>query len=508
MKTSGYLILGSFMALAAVTAASHSKYAAPASRPVAALATPPPYQLPSDNFPFGASQQAVDTFAWQEFIALNWAAAAYPGQPDTTQTMSTFGTPGDYGPGVWGTYKDANEVFGTTVPAPWRTGLKALQAKGVTKRFTMISKVDQRLNPTRSSGVRLSPGRLGKLAQARLDSAQEEINQAKGAWLTDQQGNLIWYEVRLNEDEFNYINTNKLYDSLTQVNFAQKGGIWLPNGQDKYGPSGAIEVKAAWRVIPTAQLAQCQQRYKIVKGLIPMNVVVTATKTTFSDYQPAYLGLVGLHIIHKTPNFPQFTWATFEHVDLAPTEGQSVDPATTYLLFNKSCAASCSTTSPASCKPNVSPVAGTSSVKTPVQVLRCANTIPNDAAVAGVNQTFQQKIKAANQASVFQYYRLVSTQWPQSPVADAAQATATPLPTGGITPTTLGNLASETYALQMGCMSCHQFGNSLAQKTKTTSYASDYSFLFGLAKPVLSLRSRPRLLGAPASRPVRRTAAH
>ncbi|GAB3840145.1 hypothetical protein [Hymenobacter jeollabukensis] len=484
MKITPYLIGGAFAGVAALVA-SQMRPAAPAQASAPVSAAPSPYQLPSDNFV--ANQGSVDAFAWQEFIALNWAASSYPGRPDTTQQFSSFGTPGDFGPGVWGTYKDVSEVFASTPPGPWQAGLQKLASQNVTKRFSMISKVDKRLQPGSRAGLL----RSANLSAA--DKAQEEIIQAQGNWLTDQLGNLIWYEVRLNEDEFKYITTNKLYDADAQVAFAQKQGIWLPDGTNQYGPSGAVEVKAAWRVIPTAQLAQYQGRYKIVKGLIPQQVVVTASKTTFGDYQPAYLGLVGLHIIRKTPNFPQFTWATFEHVDLAPTEGQPVDPQTNYLLFNKNCPNQCGVNNPKGCLANQSPQPGVDSLTTPVQALRCKTGIPDDNAVAAVNQSYQQKIKAANPASVFQYYRLVSTQWPSSPASDPTGAAPrpTPLPTGGIKPTVLGNLASETYALQQGCMSCHQYGNSLAKSSTGKTLASDYSFVFGLAQKMSVPKSAP-----------------
>ena len=498
MKTSGYLVLGAFAAVAAITASQTHSAALGALRSAVPATVPPPYRLPSDNFPAG--QATVDAYGWQEFIALNWVASSYAGKPDSTQTMSTFGMPGDFRPGVWNSYKDADELFGGQEPGPWQNPTQAkLLTKQGGKKFTLMSKVDKRLVRTIPIQRRLASG----------DSTQESALQAAGTWLTDQRGNLIWYEVRVNEDEFSYITTNKLYDSLSQVNFAKTTGIWLPDGRNKpdgkrqYGTTGAIEVKASWRVIPNGQLAQYQGRYKIVKGLIPNNVVVTQDKkgnyhNQLSDFHPAYLGLVGLHIIHKTPNFSQFTWATFEHVDLAPTENQPIDPKKDYLLFNKQCPDQCGVATPAGCNANQSPIPGKDKVTTPVQVVRCANTIPADAAVDGINKQYQQKIRAANSKSVFQFYKLVSVQWPQSPVKYAIQPQLAPLSVGGITPSSLGNLASETYALRKGCMSCHQYGNSLATKglsPNAPSYASDYSFLFGLAKPVLSAKA-----AAPARR--------
>jgi hypothetical protein len=440
------------------------------------------WHLPSDNFV--ANQQSVDEYAWRLFIALNWRAGSYPGRPDTTQTPVFFGTPGDLSAAVWDTYKDIYDVFTDTIPDPWAASTNLLQNGGMFKTFNRISKT----NPV------LRQGNLLKASAKDATGQEKELLQASGNWLTDQDSNLIWYDVRINEDEFNYIFQHQLYNSTTQIAFAQQNGIWLPDGTNpQYGSSGSIEVKAGWRIIPPNEVTKLSPRYKMIKGLVPTKVVVNSDHTTtLSDYQPAMLGLVALHIIRKTPNFPQFTWATFEHVDLAPTEGQPVDPNKDYILFNKNCPNTCTDSTNKTCYANQNPNPKTASLKTPIQVVRCASTVPDDQAVAGVNQNFQSQIRLANPQSVFQYYQLVSTQWPKSPVKDPAtpKPTLVPLTTGNITPDVMGNLAAETYALNLGCMSCHQFGFSQA-KVGNTNIASDYSFIFGSAKK-LNLTITPK----------------
>ena len=73
-------------------------------------------------------------------------------------------------------------------------------------------------------------------------------------------------------------------------------------------PFGTVEVKAAWR--PLSSIPQDQQ-----------NRYHTATVITYSgsDEQPTpelqTYALIALHLIHKTPNYPAFVFATFEQVD-------------------------------------------------------------------------------------------------------------------------------------------------------------------------------------------------
>src|SRR5205823_439786 len=51
------------------------------------------------------------------------------------------------------------------------------------------------------------------------------------------------------------------------------------------------------------------------------------------------VGLAGLHIIHKTGKGPQFIWATFEHINNAPssTDIQSQTLLPWYIFYNNNC---------------------------------------------------------------------------------------------------------------------------------------------------------------------------
>src|SRR5665213_1657258 len=267
--------------------------------------------MPTDFVPGGSVDFQLDAncFAWMEFFYLNWRAA--PGQtgvPDPSASPSQFGAPaatraGIY-PTVWESYHSADELFPST----------ALRLRGV---------------PAARRGVKLLAATSKFLgADVHFGSIQE----ASGGWLTDRRGNLTYYEVHVDNDEYGYIIGNGLTRARNQVACANgPAGFSLPHGAGttaatdyacngkvaKYGMNfGAIETKAAWIELPDPAT---WPNYKISvadiyppRGPVRHNVVV---------------GLVGLHIIHKTPSAQQMMWATFEHVANDPVAVASGSPS-------------------------------------------------------------------------------------------------------------------------------------------------------------------------------------
>ncbi|MEM6455043.1 MAG: hypothetical protein AAF772_08105, partial [Acidobacteriota bacterium] len=73
-------------------------------------------------------------------------------------------------------------------------------------------------------------------------------------------------------------------------------------------PTGAMELKTAWRQITDAEAPRYITLETEIEG-------VSAT--------PVRLGLVGFHLMRSTETHPEFVWATFEHVDNLP---DCVDP--------------------------------------------------------------------------------------------------------------------------------------------------------------------------------------
>ena len=159
----------------------------------------------------GANDHSFGCLAWQSFIYLNWRARPdAPGEPDRA---APFAAPGAT---VWETFADTEALF-------------------------------------RPNGVRPLAWEHASAGPRRLKTTV----QADGGILIDRTGKPVYYEVRLNRDEFAYIVANKLFDAEAQLAFAREHGIVLPTGPSaQYGPVGAIEVKAAWKVLTPAEATE------------------------------------------------------------------------------------------------------------------------------------------------------------------------------------------------------------------------------------------------------------
>jgi MYXO-CTERM domain-containing protein len=429
--------------------------------------------LPKDMlFP---SQANANCFGWQQFVALNWAAA--PGEcgtPDPSAGPARFGEPGDTAAVVWETFAQASEVFkpDAAAPDPWCSDRPRL------------------LSDTTKLSANMPPP-LSDIAEAF----------PHGAWLTAQSGRLTLYELLLNEDEFNYIQMNRLYDAGVQQDFARSPGINLPDGTSafsRYGSTGAIEIKAAWLELDDPSL------YDDFK-----TTVASVKYPDEPEPREVTVGLVGLHIIHKTALAQQFVWATFEHVGLNPTleEVQSKDFDPPYLYFDPGCNPA---TDHYKCELNTAP-GKDDPLDAPMQVARKRpiSSAPSDN-VAALNQAMWKLIRASNPDSVFLNYQLVDVLWPNQ---------STPIPPGKTIPLTEGdpqpppaaqpvaNTTLETYVQDATCLDCHSSApiatvQAGANAAPPPQLASDYSFLLSRATTAPSEDGFPTLpvvLGAGAA---------
>jgi hypothetical protein len=452
--------------------------------------------MPGDFIPGGAIDQQFDAdcMAWQEFFYLNWRAKQNAvGVPDPSASPSQFGSPvsspGGAYPTVWESYHSADELFPSTAlrlrnAPPSRPGVKVLAA---TTKF---------LN-----------------AEVHFHG----IQQASGGWLTDRYGNLTFYEVRVDNDEYQYIKENGLGSPFAQAACANgPAGFSLPHGagdaqtapgrpkidrdckgnpkRPGYGMNfGAIEVKAAWVELPDPRT---WPNYKIsVADVYPPRAPVRHN---------VVVGLVGLHIIHKMPSTQQFMWATFEHVDNDPTAGASAPPAGTYTYYRTNCNPATDhykcvpNTSPRPC-PKVGPCQDP--YNAPIQVVRTTPINPFSESITTTAWSLMDK--ANDPASVYKHYRLVDMFWPSLPSVNVPVPQATvPLTAANMAPRnrSVANTTLETYVQNSVCLDCHAYANvatpllrgaKLAPRiieigpssrkgaAAKSKLASDYSFIFG-----------------------------
>src|SRR5690606_19051587 len=105
-----------------------------------------------------------------------------------------------------------------------------------------------------------------------------------------------YFEIATNEISYDYIRSNQFYDA-TVVNQATTVQF----------PDGALEIKAAWRIMTGVD----ESRFHTLRTRV---MTFDDSGNPTGTYVKQTVGLVGLHIVYKAKGFPQWVWATFEHV--------------------------------------------------------------------------------------------------------------------------------------------------------------------------------------------------
>jgi hypothetical protein len=236
-----------------------------------------------------------------------------------------------------------------------------------------------------------------------------------------------------------YTCENKLYSTNGQIDFAKTHKtVDLPSGADTQDASGAFEVKLAWKIF---EAGDDPARY------LSMPAVVAAAVNGKQVDKNVRVGLVGMHIAHKSKSSPQWIWSTFEQVDnldVNPVAHPKLRPS----FFDPSCPA---------CVPNQEPpkINGVWQTSQKTQAVR-AIPIPNDKRDINV----EAEAALAKIGSPLQYYQLIDTQWPTDPAAKPTPWTAglpgaiNNKPGGNPTPVYLTNMTMETYfqkGVQLAC---------------------------------------------------------
>lgn len=374
-----------------------------------------PNDLPTATF----GQLQIDEFGWQNFVALNWS-------PDGTE----IGKNGD-NPTVWETYMTTDDIFDPGTEPVW----------------------GQRYVPPACAGKYTSGLKILDQANKADDFFEEAFNSGP---LVDTNGKFARFEVLYNQSMVTTVANDELYTLAGQQDFQANGGtILFEEGENAdesstgQGQVGAIMFKAVWRLVSEAE----ESKFHTSQALLFTPAAFNSTGVDTCE-GPVSVGLVGLHLVHKTKRQPNWVWATFEHVENAPdctTPGDTSacgDNAGTFSFFSANC------TDCADCNTAPAPNAGASYyLDQPVQksqLCRVDSIATNDAHAATLNDLYRAALKQVNQDSVWQYYQMVSTQWFDVPVGESAPQFS------DAAPPNLANVAIESYnQSNSSCIDCH-----------------------------------------------------
>ena len=374
---------------------------------------------------FDEKQRMFDILSWQSFVAVNWPVS-HNGK--LLAKLSDNGMP------AWTTYKESMEIFKEDGSAPSSWG-NDRDIDAIISGGSIGQDAGKRTNRLLLSHNKHS----GRIA--------DESNQAFSGDIWDQNGNLVMYEVVVNKEEFEFIDSFKLYNVNGQIEFSRKGKpLVFPEGIYNTETIGAIEIKVSWKILDT--ITDIASRYLTMDGYIPdpkdYTVNDTSCIVTFPKnpkFVKVKLGMVGMHIAHKTKSSPQWIWSTFEHVDNLTADplvtGKTLNGTTVNLapsFYNPDCI---------DCLPNTCPniVGG----KRKSQLMR-AIPIPGDK--RDLNNQASRTL--ANLNSALQYYQLIDTQWPVKPKKaptppNNGVASVTNKAGGDVTPVMLTNITMESY---------------------------------------------------------------
>jgi hypothetical protein len=364
-----------------------------------------------------------DDYSWRTFIALVWPAlSGQRGVPDRGQSLAAIGVPL-----VFETYKADWETFqpNGTPPSVWNSNTTVWTS-----------------NPSQSPCAGAKPGDfllapVSKFGNVGLAGVGDLVSV-----LIAQNGTFVRYLAAYNQTEFNQILAGQLF---LAANLPQNQ---TPVGSPIVFQNGSVDIKSSW--IDMTNVANPGRYHTRLAWLIdPISGQCSQT--------PVTVGLVGLHIVQKTPSRPQWIWSTFEQIDNVP-QPSYVPPTpptrpTQTFAFNDGT----NTPMPSTFPPNFawSTVKSETMPPAPINVQRLK---PVNSSTVATNGVWQSALNRQN--SVWQYYQLIMTQWPVP--GDTPANPGSPnftFPGSGAT-SAFANSTLETWDqtnIRFGCMNCHNF---------------------------------------------------
>jgi len=348
---------------------------------------------------------------------------------------------------------------------------------------------------------------------------EESFNQPfKTGPLIDQHNNYAIFDILMNRAMFDYIVNHNLFNQEGQKSAANSGlRIDFLPGQvnDAKHPGrkddvGSIMIKVSWKIL---EAEDDKSKFHHVDALVAMPA------TPDGQFDPPCLektlGLVGIHIVHKTIERPQWIWTSFEHVDNVPEQSDidnhKLKPS--YNFYDRSCdAASCPSneTPPRPWDPE--PQNNLKFRLRPDRKVLFNSQIVREVPLTTATNTMNDQFHVVLGNSVWKHYILIGTQWPSaSPcTADAAQAANAPFPFTDFdkqpdmncapAPTFLANSTLETFSqgripqASSSCMACHGNATSYLRRpppkdakdpndpSRTAMGQSDFTFMLEKAR--------------------------
>jgi hypothetical protein len=463
-----------------------------------ASAQPCPAPTPSilsSTLPVDVSNQVLqcdnginffDDFSWRSFVALIWPAAnGQRGVPDPSQTNFPVNVPLVFETykADWETFPPPNSPNPPPAPPPWASFAGTTNPCGSS------------VNAGWGDLLLASYSKFGDLGLAGFGAFFVGPVISSGFSQSPAQQQYLRYQASYNKTEHDQIIGQKLYlqSKLGNVTFCSNGATVA--GQ-QCPTENSVDLKSAWMDMESVP-ANLRSRYYIKKTW----VLDAASDPSSPKCTQRDMGLVGLHIVSKTPTRPQWIWSTFEQIDNVPPVTGATPTTNTVFNLNDGKGAPmpaqdpycvpqpgnpnviCPSTSPPTA---AMPADASQAVRFNVTRTQRIGTPPIAGApdnTPATNSAYQKLLATAAPNSPWQYYQLVMTQWP-TPGSKPANPGSPNFSIPGFSKTTpvlssFANVTMETFdqsSIGTGCMNCHNF---TAHPNGPTSTGND--FLWSLA---------------------------
>ena len=352
-----------------------------------------------------------DFFAWQTFVGLVWPAdSALRGVPNRQIDAANFSK-----------YNTSNPNNPNRVPVVWETFRTFDDAFPVTKKDTAATPEEWDATKYKRPFI-LDLTSKGK--------GHENLDEAFSSVLIDQNRQYVRYNLGLNKVMYEFIRENKWYlkENLPKsptpatlpplVDPSTQKPITISQNQTntviKQTVNGnSIEIKSAWRIMILEEDLTKPWRKKddLSKYFISKANVTDWNGTIKND---VLVGLVGLHVVVKTPQFVQGLWSSFEHVDNVKTKRRGVRPSfhdKTDTIYKQGFEYQPKRGAPLKKEEDRRPVGVSRTYKIPDTPVGHGKHLPDGLSTKALNTTFQRLLKG----TVWENYQLVITQWPTDP---------------------------------------------------------------------------------------------
>jgi hypothetical protein len=410
---------------------------------IVALGVPdsrPPINLNSPQPPADANSPAAfegdgeemlpyfDDYSWQTFLAMVWPAAlGQRGEPDMRLTVES-----DRKPKVFETFKMGWELLHSNRLGqfePW--GPRQPGQAPVNWDYYEAAKYNA-CGATMNFGdlVLASFSKFSDMGQAGAGTIDPGLCDGLCGPLLARNQTFLHYLTAFNRNIFENARSALINYPSIQVGFSSS----VQPGMS------ALAVKSAWMDMAGLTLAQQQRYYRHKVWVRDPNGACAQRE----------MGLVGLHIVQRTLQRPQWIWSTFEQVDNVPPPDPLGSDGT--FAFFKRGSRALPPQNPYPLNPIPSATAG-------LEFYNVVRTRPIHPSTGRTNLAYRSELRRTG--SVWQNYQLVATQFPvrKRLTGSAGRDPANWFPGTGKDQTAFANVTMETfhqnYVERHSCLGCH-----------------------------------------------------